>query len=162
VSFARNPAVANAYNVEITAAMKMHTSLYLDTDTKINVIDITDKARSFVESLRCAEGALVIHINGSTASVSTIEYEPGLIKDITEALVKLFPPTDDYHHHLTWNDGNGYSHVMATVMKPSITIPIIEGNLALGTWQQIIVLDFDNKPRRRQVILQCLPVANAE
>ena len=137
--------------------MNLHTSLYLNTTAKIDVIDITDKARSFVDSLRCREGALVVHINGSTASVSTIEYEPGLIKDITEALMRLFPPTADYHHHLTWNDGNGYSHVMATFMKPSITVPIIDGQLALGTWQQIIVLDFDNNPRRRHVILQCLP-----
>jgi secondary thiamine-phosphate synthase enzyme len=136
--------------------MRTHTSLRLDTDAKITIFDITDKARAFVESLGCTDGALVVHINGSTASVSTIEYEPGLIKDITEALVKLFPPDADYHHHLTWNDGNGYSHVMATFMKPSITVPIIDGRLALGTWQQIIVLDFDNKPRRREVILQYL------
>ena len=79
--------------------MTTHTSLQLDTDAKINIFDITDKARCFVESLGCTDGALVVHINGSTASVSTIEYEPGLIKDITQALLKLFPPDADYHHH---------------------------------------------------------------
>ena len=139
--------------------MKKHTSVFLKTDSSINVFDITNEAQAFVDSVGCEDGALLVHINGSTASVSTIEHEPGLVKDIQEALKKLFPPDAHYHHHLTWNDGNGYSHIMATFMKPSITVPIIDGRLALGTWQQIIVLDFDNKPRRREVVLQCLAPA---
>ena len=139
--------------------MNTRGSLLFETDSTINVIDITGEARAFVRRSGCREGALLVFVNGSTASVSTIEYEPGLVRDITEALTRLFPPEQDYHHHQAWHDGNGYSHVMATLMKPSITIPIVEGDLLLGTWQQIVVLDFDNKPRRRQVILQCLAAA---
>ena len=133
--------------------------LTFSTDSSINVIDITGDVAGFVAESGCREGAVLVFVNGSTASVSTIEYEPGLRKDIVEALQRLFPPGKEYHHHLTWNDGNGYSHIMATFMKPSITVPIRAGRLVLGTWQQIILLDFDNKPRRREVILQCLASA---
>jgi secondary thiamine-phosphate synthase enzyme len=136
--------------------MRTYKTISLESTTDIDIFDITSECNSFVNQSKIKNGALIVYINGSTASVSTIEYEPGLVKDIKNCLKRLFPPTDHYYHHETWNDGNGYSHIMATIMKPSITIPIIEGNLALGTWQQIITLDFDNKPRSRDVILKLL------
>lgn len=136
--------------------MSNHTTLNFKTTSDIDVIDITSDAQEFVSTNGIKDGALLVFTNGSTASVSTIEYEPGLVKDIKIALKKLFPPDIDYYHHQTWNDGNGYSHVMSTIMKPSITVPIIDGRLTLGTWQQIILLDFDNKNRRREVILKLL------
>ena len=114
------------------------------------------RGAAFVTRSGCREGALLVFVNGSTASVSTIEYEPGLVQDITDALSRLFPPGQDYAHHKTWNDGNGYAHIMATVMKPSVTVPIRNTQLVLGTWQQIILMDFDNKPRQREVVLQVL------
>ena len=136
--------------------MKTHQSLYFKTTPAIDVINITEEVSFFVKEIGTSDAAILIFINGSTASVSTIEYEPGLIKDIKESLKKLFPPGDDYHHHQTWHDGNGYSHIMATFMKPSIIVPVISGKLTLGTWQQIILLDFDNKPRQREVILKLI------
>jgi len=131
-------------------------SIFKETSASIDIINITDEVVDFVNKINCKSGAMLVFINGSTASVSTIEYEPGLIKDIKSALTTLFPPNKNYEHHKTWNDGNGYSHIMATFMKPSITIPIKNGKLILGTWQQIILLDFDNKPRKREVILKIL------
>jgi secondary thiamine-phosphate synthase enzyme len=122
-----------------------------NTTSDIDVINITDDVKNFVSSSKVKEGMVLIHVDGSTASISTIEYEPGLIIDIKEALLKLFPKNHDYKHHETWNDGNGYSHIMATFLKPSITVPVINGKLKLGTWQQIILMDFDNKPRKRNL-----------
>jgi secondary thiamine-phosphate synthase enzyme len=100
------------------------------------------------------EGQLLIFINGSTAAISTVEYEPGLLKDIPDALDKIAPMNTRYHHDDTWHDGNGYAHVRSTLMGSSFTVPVFEGRLVLGTWQQIILLDFDNSPRNRNVTLQ--------
>jgi len=93
---------------------------------------------------------------GATAGVTTVEFEPGLVKDLEEVFEKIAPATLDYHHERTWHDGNGFSHVRASLLKPSITIPFVDKKLRLGTWQQIVVLDFDNRPRRREVALQLI------
>jgi len=135
----------------------MHKKIYLKTNEEINVINLTNEVENFIAKSALTDGAVIVHVTGSTASVSTIEYEPGLIKDIKKNLLKLFPKDNHYHHHETWNDGNGYSHIMATIMKPSIIVPILKGRLALGTWQQIILMDFDNKPRNREVLLKIIP-----
>ena len=100
------------------------------------------------------EGQVLVFINGSTAAISTIEYEPGLLKDIPETLDKIAPMNTSYHHDDTWHDGNGYAHVRSALMGSSFTVPVVEGKLVLGTWQQIILLDFDNGPRNRNVTLQ--------
>jgi secondary thiamine-phosphate synthase enzyme len=134
----------------------MLKELIYKTTTDIDVIDITGDIENFIGNTNHPKNAVIVHINGSTASVSTIEYEPGLVYDIKEALLSLFPREKNYKHHETWNDGNGYSHVMATIMKPSIVVPIEKNKLVLGTWQQIILMDFDNKPRKRSVILKLL------
>lgn len=131
-------------------------SIFVKSSSDIDVTDITQEVREFVRSTQCENGAVLVFVNGSTASISTIEYEPGLIRDIKENLKRLFPPNANYHHHKTWNDGNGYSHIMATLMKPSITVPVINAEPILGTWQQIILLDFDNKAKRREIILKLL------
>lgn len=98
----------------------------------------------------------VIHIfsPGSTVSITTIEYEPGLIKDIPEILNDLIPENRAYHHDKTWHDGNGYAHLRASIIGNGITVPYVNGELELGTWQQIVLIDFDNKPRTRSVIVQ--------
>ncbi|HLU99658.1 MAG TPA: secondary thiamine-phosphate synthase enzyme YjbQ [Acidobacteriota bacterium] len=101
-------------------------------------------------------GLLTIHVVGATAGVTTVEFEPGLVKDLEEVFEKIAPATLDYHHERTWHDGNGFSHVRASLLKPSITIPFVDKKLRLGTWQQIVVLDFDNRPRRREVALQLI------
>jgi secondary thiamine-phosphate synthase enzyme len=99
-------------------------------------------------------GQLLIVINGSTAAISTIEYEPGLLRDLPEMMEKIAPMNRRYHHDDTWHDGNGYAHLRSTLTGTSFTVPVIEGQVVLGTWQQIILIDFDNTARHRSVVLQ--------
>ena len=119
-----------------------------------DIINITNAVHRFVSKNKCREGQLLVFINGSTAAVSTIEYEPGLLQDLPELLEKYIPMGSHYHHDDTWHDGNGYAHLRSTLIGTSMTIPVINGRVVLGTWQQIILIDFDNKPRVRQVVLQ--------
>ena len=93
---------------------------------------------------------------GSTASITTIEYEPGLLKDLPDVLNEIVPMDKMYHHDDTWHDGNGYAHVRAALLGSSISVPLIDGALLLGTWQQIVLIDFDNKPRSRNVYVQII------
>jgi len=99
-------------------------------------------------------GTATVFVPGSTASVTTIEYEPNLIKDVKKALDRLAPYGKDYEHHKTWGDDNGASHVRAALMGPGITVPFEKGKLLLGTWQQIVLVDFDTGPRKREMVLQ--------
>jgi len=98
--------------------------------------------------------SVLIYVAGSTVSITNIEFEPGLLVDLPEALDKFAPMGVDYHHDSTWHDGNGYAHVRASIIGNSTTIPLIDGALQLGTWQQIVLIDFDNKPRNRTVYVQ--------
>ncbi len=99
---------------------------------------------------------LTVFVSGSTAGITSIEYEPGLLKDLPEAFEKLAPTGVTYHHDEAWGDGNGYAHVRAAMLGSSFTVPFDNGKLLLGTWQQIVVIDFDNKPRRRNVVVQMI------
>ncbi|MEJ2055198.1 MAG: secondary thiamine-phosphate synthase enzyme YjbQ [Calditrichaceae bacterium] len=128
--------------------------IVLKTKGYTDIINITPGVQKFVDDNGLVEGQLLIFINGSTAAISTVEYEPGLLKDIPDALDKIAPMNTRYHHDDTWHDGNGYAHVRSTLMGSSFTVPVFEGRLVLGTWQQIILLDFDNSPRNRNVTLQ--------
>ncbi len=119
-----------------------------------DVIDITGKVQQFVDKCKKKEGCVNVFVCGSTASVSTIEYEPNLVKDVKRALERIAPYNDDYEHHKTWGDDNGPAHVRATLMGPGTTVPFQDGRLTLGTWQQIVVLDFDTRPRKREVVVQ--------
>ncbi|NOX88783.1 MAG: YjbQ family protein [Calditrichaeota bacterium] len=119
-----------------------------------DIIDITPQVRKFVRDKKLKEGQLLIFINGSTAAISTVEYEPGLLKDIPEMMEKIAPMNRRYHHDDTWHDGNGYAHLRSTLTGTSFTAPVINGELILGTWQQIILIDFDNSSRHRRVVLQ--------
>ncbi|MBI2952900.1 MAG: YjbQ family protein [Chloroflexi bacterium] len=121
-----------------------------------DVIDITDKVELEVAASRVRGGLVTVFVKGSTASVSTMEYEPGLVADLQRTIEKLIPSNIPYNHDIRWGDGNGFSHIRATVMGPSLTIPFENGRLSLGTWQQIILVDFDNRPRRRDVLVQIL------
>ena len=102
------------------------------------------------------EGQLLVFVPGSTAAVTTIEYETGVVEDLIEAIERLIPSDISYRHNLRWGDGNGYSHVRAAFLKPSLSVPVSGGGMILGTWQQIVLLDFDNRPRRRRVILHLM------
>ena len=118
------------------------------------IIDITPAAESFVAENNFQQGQLLLFIDGSTAAITTIEYEPGLLQDIPEMLERIAPMQGRYHHDDTWHDGNGYAHVRSALIGTSFTVPVEQGRLVLGTWQQIILLDFDNKPRQRRVLAQ--------
>jgi secondary thiamine-phosphate synthase enzyme len=126
----------------------------LRTSAKDEIIDITGKVQDIVSESGIANGLACIFVPGSTAAVTTVEFEPGLVKDLNEAMDRLYPKGIDYEHHRRWGDGNGYSHVRGSLVGPSLTVPIVDGRLLLGTWQQIVFLEFDNKPRSREVTVQ--------
>jgi len=129
-------------------------SFTLETKAGTDIVDITDKVRQILTESELTEGSALIFVPGSTAGISTIEYEPGLLQDYPEFLERIAPANMRYAHNNTWHDGNGYSHVRATFQGASLTVPFSGKRLLLGTWQQIILLDFDNKTRSRKVIVQ--------
>ncbi|HEQ79247.1 MAG TPA: YjbQ family protein [Euryarchaeota archaeon] len=119
-----------------------------------DILDITGLVEDIIREKKFLNGAVLIFVPGSTGALSTLEYEPGLLKDIPIALERLFPKGITYQHDETWHDGNGHSHIRATFIGPSLTLPVCEGKLVLGTWQQIVFLEFDNKHRKRWLSLQ--------
>lgn len=119
-----------------------------------DIQDITGQLRDLVEETGKKDGYVLVFCPGSTGGLTTIEYEPGLLRDFPAMLEKIAPMKATYHHDQTWHDGNGYAHLRASLIGPSISIPFESGNLILGTWQQVIFLDFDNRPRQRQLHVQ--------
>ena len=130
--------------------------LKLSTKGRDQVIDITGEVAEAITNSKIKNGTVTVFIFGSTASITTIEYEPGLIKDIKAFDEKIVPSNVNYAHDETWGDANGYAHLRASLIGPSITVPIVPGSMTLGTWQQIIVIDHDNRPRSREVIIQIM------
>ncbi len=121
-----------------------------------DIIDITSKVVDIVRTGGEKNAIVHIYSPGSTVSVTTLEYEPGLVKDLPEALENIAPVNKVYEHDKQWHDGNGHAHIRASLMGSSITVPLAAGQLELGSWQQIVLIDFDNKPRTRSVIVQIL------
>jgi secondary thiamine-phosphate synthase enzyme len=121
-----------------------------------NMVDVTAKVKESVTSSGVHDGIVTVFVPGSTASVTTIEYEPGLEKDFPRAMDKIAPKGEHYDHDARWGDGNGNSHVKASMVGPSLIVPFEKGRLLLGTWQQIVFVDFDNRPRERQMIVQVM------
>lgn len=130
----------------------------LKTRGHCDVKDVTQALQKALAASGLQEGQATIFVAGSTAGVTTVEFEPGLIKDLNEFFQKLIPEGPDYHHHDTWGDDNGSSHVRAALLKPSLTVPFAGGQLLLGTWQQVVVIDFDTRPRHRRVVFQFMGV----
>ena len=126
------------------------------TEGETDLIDITAEVKETVRVSGISSGIVTVFIPGSTAGVTTIEYESGAIRDFREAIDRIAPRDIRYHHDARWGGGNGYSHVRAAIQGASLTVPFSSSELLLGTWQQIIVVDFDNRPRTRDVILQIL------
>ena len=118
-----------------------------------DMVDLTGELAGVVREQQLAEGQALVFVVGSTAALTTIEYEPGLVRDVPELLDRLIP-AGSYHHDETWHDGNGHSHLRASLMGPSLTVPVQDGRLLLGTWQQVVLVDMDNRPRRREVVVQ--------
>ena len=119
-----------------------------------DILDITASVEQVVGESGIGAGLVNVSVIGSTASVSTIEYEPALVEDVKEQLEKFIPHNLASRHSATWGDDNGFSHIRATLMGPSTTLPIAEGRIVLGTWQQIVVIDHDNRPRKRRIRIQ--------
>ena len=131
-------------------------NISLKTKGFTDIIDLTPSLTELLQEHRFLNGQLTVFVPGSTAGITNIEYEPGLLKDLPEFLEKILPSNKSYEHDNTWHDGNGYAHLRSALLKPSMTIPFTDGKLLLGTWQQIILLDFDNRPRTRTVVVQLI------
>jgi secondary thiamine-phosphate synthase enzyme len=130
---------------------------YLELCTKGNtdIFDITPQVAEKLSFHKIKNGIVTISVIGSTGGLTTCEYEPGLVADLKELFKKLIPE-GSYHHDQAWGDGNGHAHLRASLLGPSLTVPFREGQLILGTWQQIIFLDFDNRSRKRKIVVQIL------
>ena len=126
----------------------------LSTKGFCDIIDVTGKVAAAVGRSGIGDGIVNVFCPGSTCSLTTIEYEPGVLSDLARVIEEIVPSNIPYEHDRRWGDGNGFSHVRAALLKPSITVPLLSGRLALGTWQQIVFLDFDNRERRREIIVQ--------
>ena len=131
-------------------------SIRLSTSGHTDIHDVTRQVQRCVEQAGLRAGQVTVFVSGSTAGLTTVEFEPGLVKDLKEAFKKIAPAGDDYHHHATWGDDNGNSHVRASLLGPSITVPFVDGKLTLGTWQQIVLIDFDTRARSRDLVVQIL------
>lgn len=130
--------------------------LKLETKGRDQVIDLTGEVNKFMVDSKISDGLVTVFVPGSTASVTTIEYEPGLIKDIKELGERIAPAGKRYAHDDTWGDGNGYAHIRASTIGPSLSVPVEKGKMTLGTWQQIVLIDHDVRPRTREVVFQVL------
>ncbi|MDH5510440.1 MAG: secondary thiamine-phosphate synthase enzyme YjbQ [Nitrospinota bacterium] len=136
--------------------MVTHQSITIATQGFCDVVDITEHVSRALRGQGILNGVVTIFIPGSTASLTTIEYEPGSVADLQAAIERIAPQGGDYMHNERWGDGNGFSHVRAALLGPSLSIPLMEGILALGMWQQIVLVEFDNKSRSRKVIVSAV------
>jgi secondary thiamine-phosphate synthase enzyme len=131
-------------------------SLTLQTNGRGDIADLTQKLVETLANSKLSKGTMTIFVTGSTAGITTLEFEPNLVTDFKEMWQKLAPEGVSYHHDNTWGDSNGYAHVRASLLGASLVVPFDKGNLALGTWQQVVLVDFDEKPRTRNVIVQMM------
>lgn len=121
-----------------------------------DIIDITRQTDEAIKESTLQDGVVVIFVSGSTAAITTIEYEPGLKKDFPKMLARIAPRGMEYEHDNTWHDGNGHSHVRASLIGPSLTVPFKEGRMMLGVWQQIVIIEMDTRRRERTIVLQII------
>ena len=121
-----------------------------------DIINITNDILGFIEDNNIDNGLITISISGSTAGITTIEYEDGVIEDLKKAFERIAPQSEKYLHNEKWGDGNGFSHVRSAILGPSLSFPIINKEIKIGVWQQIVLVDFDNKPRERSIYISCV------
>lgn len=126
----------------------------LRTRGDADIKDVTQDVSEAVRRSGIAAGTVTVFVPGATGAVTTIEFEPGLVEDMDELFERLAPGSRDYHHNARWHDGNGHAHVRAAMLGPSLTVPFNDAKLELGIWQQIVIVDFDNRPRDRQIVCQ--------
>ena len=132
------------------------TTLERSTTSGTDVLDLTDDVESFVAASGVEDGWVLVFVPGATGAVTTIEFESGAVSDFEDAIERIAPRDMEYRHDLRWGDGNGYSHVRAALLGPSLTLPVEEGRVVHGTWQRIVLCDFDNRPRHRRILVQAL------
>ena len=131
-------------------------TIQFQTQKETQIVDLTEKIQQIVKQSKINKGIINVFLPGSTGAITTLEYEPGLIKDLPAALERLFPKSIPYEHHKTWHDDNGHSHVRASIIGQSFTAPIVKNRIELGTWQQIVFIELDTRPRTRRLILQII------
>ena len=136
--------------------MVLSDTISLSTKGFCDIQDITSPVTAFVEKSQISDGTVTVFCPGSTGAVTTIEYESGVLEDLKKAIERMAPSNIPYVHDQRWGDGNGCSHVRAALLGPSLTVPVAQGELALGTWQQIVFIDFDNRSRRRKIVVQVM------
>ena len=134
----------------------LNDRIHLKTKGAGDLIDVTGRLVDMLKHTKLQTGQVTVFNIGSTAAITTFEFETGMTKDMQELYEKIVPSNQHYHHDDTWGDANGFSHLRAALQGPSITIPFEEGKLLLGTWQQVVLAEFDNKPRNRQVVVQII------
>jgi secondary thiamine-phosphate synthase enzyme len=130
--------------------------LHFSTRGEVEIVDLTEKVNGALRESRITDGIVTIFVPGATGAITTIEYEPGLLSDLPRALERLFPRGIEYEHEYRWHDGNGHSHIRASFLGPSLTVPFKDRTMLLGTWQQVVFVELDNKRRSRRIILQIL------
>jgi secondary thiamine-phosphate synthase enzyme len=128
--------------------------LKMDTPGNGHIVDLTEGVKRVIETSGATRGLVTVFATGSTVAVTTMEYEPGGVHDLQALLERLVPATSEYEHNVRNHDTNAHAHLRAAIIGPSETIPLVDGTLALGTWQQIVLLDFDDRPRRRTITVQ--------
>ena len=136
--------------------MTFSETISVSTKGFSDIIDLTSQVSKAVGRSGIEDGLVTVFCPGSTGAITTLEYESGVLSDLRKAIEKLAPSNIPYEHDRRWGDGNGFSHVRAALMKPSLTIPLIQGRLTLGTWQQIVFIDFDNRKRHREILVHVL------
>ena len=136
--------------------MVITSTISLQTKGNDDTIDITHQIQKEIDANNINSGTVTAFVIGSTAGLTTIEYEPGVVTDFSEMFERIIPKGMRYQHDRAWGDGNGHSHVRASLLGPSLVVPFTDKRLILGTWQQIILVDFDNRPRSRQIVLQIM------
>lgn len=129
-------------------------TITLDTQGHADMLDITESLAKAVQEVGLASGTVTVFCPSATSGVTTIEYESGCLSDLRRLFDEIIDPDRHYAHNARWGDGNGHSHVRAALLGPSLTVPFVDGRLTLGTWQQIVFIDFDNRPRHRELVLQ--------
>jgi secondary thiamine-phosphate synthase enzyme len=132
------------------------TSISLSTNGNADIQDITDQIADAVSKNGLTAGIATVFCSSSTSALTTIEYESGALSDLRRLFDEIIPADREYAHNERWHDGNGHSHVRAALLGPSLTIPFVDGQLTLGTWQQVIYVDFDNRPRQRNLVVQLI------
>jgi secondary thiamine-phosphate synthase enzyme len=136
--------------------MVINRDIKIKTSKENDIVDITEQTSKALKESKIKNGIITIFVVGSTAAITTIEYEPGLKKDFPKMLSRIAPKDIDYSHDNTWHDGNGHSHVRASLIGPSLTIPIIDGYLMIGNWQQIVLMEMDTRPRERTIVVMII------